>query len=406
MEVLVPVLFCLFVLWLISKNGESADTPVDPSSSTGRVPPAPPSMASTSTAFSLKAMVKSQDVGGTSMKCLCVEASGVIPPAPGGTHQFLHLFDISAGGEEKKMVLAAIDQLQEELTTVFQFAPTPAAPPGSAFVDGGEFLTVPLDLLIPPRGGERTLLVKLSCCASTPRANFTVAEHVNGGRILGTATTSIRVQYWESGYEDPADSRKKAVDCAIQLAMVMAAADGELDRREGNVVRSWLKKMHGLDGDEDEKGRLNGLVRSSGKKALAGELKARHVLGELKKHTTDAFSLEVVDLCAEILAADGRASSTEMTLVDEIIDGLGLDRKSTRSLIDKRIMRNDIELDHGSNPYSMLSVQEGMDPAEIKKRLLNEFKRWNARTTHKDPNIRERAIEMLALIGKAREELV
>ncbi len=396
MEAIAFVGVILFVLWVVGKAGGSTETALDRSSSTGGLPLA---------RLSLRASLGSRDMGGTSMKCLSVKASGVIPPSPGGTHQVLHLFDVSGPGEEK-MVLSAIEQLQEELTTVFQYAPTSAAPPGSSFIDDADFIDIPLDLLTPARGGERTILVKLSCCESTPPARFIVTEHVSGGRVLATATTRLKIQHWKGGYEDAADSRKKALDCAIQLAMVMAAADGELDRREGSVIKRWLQKKRGPDGDEAEKDRLNGLVRSSGKKALAGELRVGNILGQLKEHTTDAFSLEVVDLCAEVLAADGVASGSEMTLVDEIIDGLGLDRKSTKSLIDKRIMTNDIELDCGSNPYSVLGVQEGMDPKEIKKRLLNDYKQWNARTTHKDPSIRARAREMVALIGKARKELV
>ena len=396
MEVLFIVIFIAFVIWCFSKKSDSDE-------STSR----PPGRGQTpSTDLWLKAKVKTKDFDGTALECLSVLAGGAIPSsAGGGTQLFLHLHDISGDGKEK-MVLSAIDSLQEESSAVFQFSPPSIAPPGSGFTEGSELVAIPLDALMPARGDGTTLRARLSCCASIPPARFVGAEHSGGGRVLGTATCRVTVQHWESGYEDLEESKDEAIDGAIELAMLVAAADGDLDRREGQVVKKWLQKILGPDATDEEKNHCNSLLRSSGENALDGKLRVSDVLSNLKKHTSKGFALEVVDLCADILAADGVASGSELTLVDEIIDGLGLDRKSTRSLIDKRIMTTDIDLDLGSNPYSVLGVQAGMDPAEIKKRLMNEFKKWNARTTHEDPSIRERATEMLALIGKARKELV
>lgn len=405
-----------FVIWLINKDYDSNDGvslanlagslqgshfPFDKSTSGPTAREQTPSAE-----LWLTAKVETQDFDGTALECLSVLAGGAIPSDyAGGTQLFLHLYDISGGGKGK-MVLSAIDSLQEESTTVFQFSPPSVASPGSAFVEVTELVAIPLDALMPARGGGTTLRIKLSCCASIPPAKFVGGEHRRGGRVLDTATCRMTIQHWESGYEDLKDSKDKAIDCAIELAMEVAAADGDLDRREGQVVKKWLQKILGPDATDEEKNHCNSLLRSSGEKALAGRLRVSDVLSNLKKHTSKGFAIEVVDLCAEILTADGVASGSELTLVDEIIDGLGLDRKSTRSLIDKRIMTADIDLDLGSDPYSMLGVQAGMDSAEIKKRLMNEFKKWNARTTHEDPRIRERATEMLALIGKARKELV
>jgi len=389
------IIAVLWIWWIVAKANSSESTSHPPTR--GQIPSAD---------LELKAKVRTKDFDGTALECLSVLAGGAIPTDyAGGTQLFLHLCDISGDGKEK-VVFSSIDSLQEKLTTVFQFSPPTIVPPGSGFMEDAELVAIPLDALMPARGGRTTLRVKLSCCASMPSASFVEGEHRRGGRILGAATCRVTVQHWESGYDDLAESRDKAIDGAIELAMLVAAADGDLDRREGQVVKKWLQKTLGPDATDEEKKHCNSLLRSSGEKALAGRLRVNDVLSNLKKHTTKGFAIEIVDLCAEILTADEVASGSELKLVDEIIEGLGLDRKSTRSLIDKRIMTADIDLDLGSDPYSMLGVQAGMDPVEIKKRLMNEFKKWNARTTHEDPNIRERATEMLALIGKARKELV
>ena len=58
------------------------------------------------------------------------------------------------------------------------------------------------------------------------------------------------------------------------------------------------------------------------------------------------------------------------------------------------------------NPDSILGITPGMPPAEIKKVLAAEFRKWNSRASHSDRKVREQASEMLELIANARKRHV
>lgn len=54
----------------------------------------------------------------------------------------------------------------------------------------------------------------------------------------------------------------------------------------------------------------------------------------------------------------------------------------------------------------ILGIRAGMSEGEIRRILLAEYRRWNSRVTHPDPEIRKRAEERLRLIGGLRQQLL
>jgi len=188
--------------------------------------------------------------------------------------------------------------------------------------------------------------------------------------------------------------------------MAMAASDGDLDPLEAAVVKTWLTRLHGTHGTEADKEKLNRLVKRSGQAALSGRLDIRAAARELREKAPQTFRLEVLEVCAEVLAADGTAAKEEMALVDQLIGDLDLERSVCRALLDKRFMAGGLELEQGGNKFSAIGISRGMPREKIKAAILEEFRKWRARQNNSDASVRIRAKEMLDLIAEARKELL
>jgi hypothetical protein len=82
--------------------------------------------------------------------------------------------------------------------------------------------------------------------------------------------------------------------------------------------------------------------------------------------------------------------------------GIGIDMGAFTRLVDRLVLSNDLtDLPSGC----LLGLHVGMDLKAAKARLMEEYKKWNTRTTHSDENIKERAKYMMELISSARVAL-
>ncbi|MCU0857179.1 MAG: hypothetical protein MUC65_02080, partial [Pontiellaceae bacterium] len=82
--------------------------------------------------------------------------------------------------------------------------------------------------------------------------------------------------------------------------------------------------------------------------------------------------------------------------------GIGMDMGVFTRLVDRFILNNDLS---GVPSGCLLGLYVGMDLETAKTRLMEEYKKWNARITHSDVAVRGRAAYMLETISTARAEL-
>jgi hypothetical protein len=59
---------------------------------------------------------------------------------------------------------------------------------------------------------------------------------------------------------------------------------------------------------------------------------------------------------------------------------------------------------HIEEPSYLLGISPDMDEASFRKRLNEEYRKWNARVTHPDPHIRGQADTILTLIANIRTQ--
>lgn len=95
-------------------------------------------------------------------------------------------------------------------------------------------------------------------------------------------------------------------------------------------------------------------------------------------------------------------AATSLMVFYKLCIGIGLDMGAFTRLVDRFVMSHDLR---DVPPGCLLGLYVGMDMAAAKTRLMEEYKKWNARVTHSDVKIRDRAAHMMQLISTARAEL-
>ena len=113
----------------------------------------------------------------------------------------------------------------------------------------------------------------------------------------------------------------------------------------------------------------------------------------------------MLELCLDVMAADGEADQEELKQIAEISDLIGIDYEEVTKLKDQRL----IKLDPASSSMSGLEEKLGIDPdwdkEKINKHIISLFALWNGRiSTLAEGNERDNAQKMLDLIAEARKK--
>ena len=113
---------------------------------------------------------------------------------------------------------------------------------------------------------------------------------------------------------------------------------------------------------------------------------------------------DTVELCYEVMGADGVADPEEIKTINNISKSLNLDANELEKMRDKQMMNI-------SSDISVSSLEEtlGIDPTwskeKIKTFLINEFQKWNGRINSvSDENERKNIQSRLDDIAKLRKK--
>jgi hypothetical protein len=117
--------------------------------------------------------------------------------------------------------------------------------------------------------------------------------------------------------------------------------------------------------------------------------------------------MEAVELCLDILSADGQAADAELKAVNAIAQRLDVDIEQFEQQKDKRLVDLAGGLDGEGDYYALLNIDRKWGRDQIKTHLNRLYGRWNARAESlADPEERAQAERMLEVIATARKDLV
>jgi ABC-type proline/glycine betaine transport system substrate-binding protein len=120
-------------------------------------------------------------------------------------------------------------------------------------------------------------------------------------------------------------------------------------------------------------------------------------LNEIAEKST---KYETVELCFDVMAADGVLHAEEMRVIRKVAEALDLDLDEIEKMQDQKI----ISIKSHEGPLEeTLGIEPDWGTERIKKHLRDEFQKWNNRlNTLPEGEERDNAQRMLDLISEAR----
>jgi tellurite resistance protein len=194
----------------------------------------------------------------------------------------------------------------------------------------------------------------------------------------------------------------------VHLAVAVAAADGTIADAEGNRIREWIERQveAALEGSREElKRKFNQAFRAAYQRTRTSQDLPESVLADLHEEASDSLKYEAMELCYDIMAADGIADKKELRLLDRIARALGLDPDEVQAIRDLRMVGLDTQEKTRDDLESLLGIDPDGSPEEIQRHLRKEFRKWNARVTQaSSPEEKQHAQQMIDRIARAREK--
>ncbi len=272
---------------------------------------------------------------------------------------------------------------------------------------------LPIPLAMPAKAGVSQLKARL-CLHQVVDADsvpiYQGGQLISGcspAKVLESGTCAVESAY---GYLAIEQERKKSILASMRLAVVAAMMDGSVEQAELDIIRDVAKRRVELVEDSVAfKADLQNAIRDALGKAKSDEsldeLRSS-ALRDLQVIDNEPLSIEAVELCVEVLAADGVADKSELDFVYDLCDHLSVDKGLVRELLGKKMALEDLALEKGVCDFGVLGVDGSMESSEIRRHLNQAFRKWNSLVHHDNAQTAARAKEMLDMIGRARKELL
>jgi|GEM_PF-613615 len=344
-----------------------------------------------------------------------VEAKGRFPIPEalklGFTASILDVTEVDDDGESRPMaVVSSLEDYQESDTTCYEDRQELGVVQlNQGWSSWTSVLSVIPETLVPPRKGDRKY--QLNVLAYDIDRQPTVRHgFLLDGEPLATWTHEFVWKHESDGWQEHSEKRRESEELIVRLAVAMGFADGSLHDSEAATIKQWIARRLELlrpESRDNRKQEFNDVVKQAYAAAKAGKANAGGIVDRLKEVGDASARMEAVELCLDILSADGQAADSELKAVNAIAKRLDVDVEQFEQQKDKRLVVLSGGLDGEVDYYALLNIDRKWGRDQIKAHLNRLYGRWNARAESlADADGRKQAERMLELIASARKELV
>ncbi|MDG2229564.1 MAG: tellurite resistance TerB family protein [Gammaproteobacteria bacterium] len=259
--------------------------------------------------------------------------------------------------------------------------------------------------IIGPKKGQRKLLVSGFLWDINQPANFKygIAENIAGS--VDFAEIEMPYNFINVGYTELDQNRLKVQGLSVQLAIGLAMSDGSLDRKEGNVIKKWMKEAVEIAPESDRakvKNSLNKALETGSKKAKEGKTNISNICKQLDQKAGIADKYDVLELCLDVMSSDGKADQEELAFIEEISKHIGIDYKEITKLKERRLLDLELPEAETADVDKALDIDPSWSQDEKKKHIMKLYRKYNGRiNSAKDENQKKSAQSMLDLCAEA-----
>ena len=234
----------------------------------------------------------------------------------------------------------------------------------------------------------------------------TILSHENQA-TLACASTIITHNNTSPGYVDIDESSQLTETLVIQLALSVTQQDKDSFERSIHVVDSWITARSLLCDTEVSRdrtrNRLVNILTDAVTFAQTGQnLDTEAICTQLVNSVEITDRYTALELALHAVESSFESTREQIKKLNGICEMLQLDRERFRQMCQKilpmKVRRNeDMEF--------ILGITADMDETATHKKLNDEYRRWNSRVNHPDPEIRSRADAMLELIARVKSNM-
>ena len=293
----------------------------------------------------------------------------------------ISILDSTDGEKSLKPIISIIDSMQEDTSTCYQASgDIGSIDEGDSFTDWVKIGAIVPNLLQPPRSGDRklTVIVRFFDTNNAP----SIHAGFRDGDSLWEQILEIQHHFDDIGYEDASEHREEAQSISLKIGMAVAMADGTLDDLEGEVLQNWVKKTIASFSD-DRQSNLKDLYNEAMKEAHFdaenGNLSLSPLVERLSSIGDKKSKSDAVELCFDIMAADGVADQEEMSVIKTVAEALELDMAEIESMREQVTLNLSSSLSGEDGLEALVGLVDSWSPDQKKKHLRTEFQKWSNR---------------------------
>ena len=307
-------------------------------------------------------------------------------------------------------VISVFNDLRETDSLVFDFkSATFAIQPGLLYPK-----LIPLALFYPqmlqaPYSGNRTLRIMIYLGSKVNPVLFKNGNPYQENAPFYFLKYVDKEIYFEGkGYLEALKNKEESIALSIQLAVAVAMSDGNLDEKEGYIIKEFIQGNI-LFEKESKRKKLkesyNESFKSSFKLAKSGKLKTSSITKKINDIATKTIKYDAIELCYDVMSADGVAEKSELMILDKITKQLNLDVNIVSKIKDKSLLKLDSSNPETTDIETILGIDSSWNKEQINTHLKKEFKKWNSRYQNLSAGKeRENAQLMLDYIAQARKK--
>lgn len=404
---LIVVAVFVIIIWVILSSAEEASSGND-----AKEGYTPNKEIRIQDAACMEVRVREVTVDGLAAKQ--IEVKGPFPfEAYGETVGFIvSVFDCT--DDKLHPVLSVLEAFQEPYTIAYDSrVKVGDVSPGTGLHPWAPIGAFIPEIMVGPYGGYRQFVAVVRLVdvhAAVIIRNGSVVEGRHG--IFWTGKARFSCSLGENGYVKLEEKRRRLQSAIVRIAAAVAMTDGVIDSEEIQVVQKkieqWIERAElSYDGltETQRKRSYKGIAKRALNEAVTNQIDTDALLNRLRHHGDQRLWYEVLELCFDVMAADGVADLDELRILRKIGDASGIDAKEIAKLRDRKIVDLEIKNQVKTPIEELLGIDANWDQAKIKRHLQKEYQKWNGRlNTVSEGKARQNAQSMLNMIGEAYKD--
>jgi tellurite resistance protein len=244
------------------------------------------------------------------------------------------------------------------------------------------------------------------------------------GQELAGAECVLTYENPGFGYIDLQENSQRVKTLAVALAFAVSASDQRLYDCEVELIKDWARDNigpyrpmpDGVRSSEPESAeRRTRTANKAGRRLeraltnaavffqTGNKLDLYEICREIAELVPVADRYNVLDLCLRVARAKGFVALEELAILKDIATWLEVDGDRFRVMVQKTLP---ITIHQSKDVEALLGVTSNMDKDKTRRRLNNEYGKWNSRVTSSDPEVQVQADQMLKLIAETRSEYI